>query len=57
MARILIDGPQTGQSWRSGETTGRASADPHPPTPDHRTGKKISVRHFDWSVSLPGSVT
>ena len=56
MARILIDGPQTGQSWRSGETTGRASADP-PPPPDHRTGKKISVRHFDWSVSLPGSVT
>ena len=27
------------------------------PTGAHLTGMKISVRHFDWSGSAPGSVT
>ena len=32
--------------------------EPRPPLATrHFTGKKMSVRHFDWSVSLPGSVT
>ena len=33
-----------------------ANAGPSPAASQH-TGKKMSVRHFDWSGSAPGSVT
>ena len=35
------------------DTTGA----PARPPSDQQTGKKMSVRHFDWSGSVPGSVT
>ena len=36
---------------------GHAGSAPSVPGAAQRTGKKMSVRHFDWSGSAPGSVT
>ena len=50
----------TGVGWESG-LMGLAVHIAHPtePKPDasQHTGKKMSVRHLDWSGSAPGSVT
>ena len=50
MALVVVTFDHRGSGIKSGKTNING-----PQT--QLTGKKMSVRHLDWSVTLPGSVT